>query len=152
MPLSVQSAQKPTTVAQVDHRLHRSCTKLACHGKNCGKMSKLCKNCTLQHYNFLRGLIEPPPLIIGDGDSNIIYCFLDPQDSRPKHDVDPFSRFCTACMHDRLTDLRIIDHNSLHFMQSVWPNSVFQLGQEANSSRNFHLSYRFGMLELLSLV
>jgi len=35
MPLSIQAAQQLATVAQVEHRLHRSCAKLVHHGKNC---------------------------------------------------------------------------------------------------------------------
>jgi len=49
-----------------------------------------------------------------------------------KPNVDPFSRFCTAHpldgQSDRLTDVGIIDHNSLHLMYLI--KLMFQFAVE----------------------
>jgi len=58
--------------------------------------------------------------------------FLRSQDSFPKQNLNPCSRFCRALAHyrqtdkltDRYTPLQDIGHNSSHLMHSTWPDNI----------------------------
>jgi len=58
----------------------------------------------------------------------------------PKQDVDPFSRFCTTCPRDRLTDTGTIDRNSLQLQsgQKAWLQCWFWMNRP-DTAPNFEV-------------